>query len=492
MGMDENCTNSSKRKKRKRNESRELQQVKRTRAISSNRHLPASNDYSLINEPSLVDEAVKFLEQCTDLGLDFEFDADHFANGLTMCLVQVCGNGKIFLFDALAGLDLRGLLLVFENPTIVKVVHSCSSDLQLLHSQRCTPQNLFDTEICAKLLNCDSLSLKSLAEVHLGVCMDKSLQRVNWTKRPFTSAQLEYAAMDVRFLSDLKSKLMNMAKERCIEKWVEEENKMLSSLVFKPKTSFVSKKDKIKEPQLHHVYNELLATREKFAKLANKPGFMMIRKEILLSVARRWRSIEVGVASTACVHFFDFDSAHESLRSPEVAREFAEAFLKGAAFARAMNQPQSGTDLHPCSRPIDGNRERLNFQRYTALQERLIECYGSTAGRFLLPKTLLGRLAREEVTIDMLELKYKRELFAAMLAAPPRRSVSLNFVCDRNDADSGGGGRQIPALPLAEVGSVAVIQPPSAAATLLVERLSVGKVKSIESRSSNKPAFSPL
>jgi len=88
------------------------------------------------------------------------------------------------------------------DPEIVKVMHSCSEDLELLnHHLQLTPENIFDTQLAYAFISQNlSIGYGNLVHSLLDVQLDKQETRSNWLKRPLTSKQLFYAQADVTYL----------------------------------------------------------------------------------------------------------------------------------------------------------------------------------------------------------------------------------------------------------------------------------------------------
>eukprot|EP00915_Cephaloidophora_sp_WS-2016_P000129 GHVH01000213.1.p1 GENE.GHVH01000213.1~~GHVH01000213.1.p1 ORF type:complete len:820 (+),score=108.51 GHVH01000213.1:67-2526(+) len=96
---------------------------------------------------------------------------------------------------------LNGLNEVFADPTYLKVLHDCRRDSHWLERD-CGLYliNVFDTFQAAGVLASSSKSLKGLATQYLNLPMNKKEQLSNWSTRPLTPKQLNYARLDTRLL----------------------------------------------------------------------------------------------------------------------------------------------------------------------------------------------------------------------------------------------------------------------------------------------------
>lgn len=160
-------------------------------------------------QPALIDTDTALLALLERLApsewitVDTEFVRERTYFG-QLCLVQIGNATEVACIDALA-IPLQPLWDFLADTARVKVMHSASQDMELFfqHSGAC-PQPLFDTQIAASLLGIgDQISYAALVSERLGITLDKSQSRTDWSQRPLKAAQLEYAADDVRQLSAL-------------------------------------------------------------------------------------------------------------------------------------------------------------------------------------------------------------------------------------------------------------------------------------------------
>lgn len=117
-------------------------------------------------------------------------------------LYQVGTDDAVYLIDPLAIDDWLPLQAAIEDPNCVKVMHSCSEDLEVFHSHLgLAPQSLFDSQLAHAFLTTDfSMSYARLVAHYCDVELDKGETRSNWLQRPLTDRQVHYAAEDVRYL----------------------------------------------------------------------------------------------------------------------------------------------------------------------------------------------------------------------------------------------------------------------------------------------------
>jgi ribonuclease D len=135
-------------------------------------------------------------------------------------------NSKIVLIDPI-GLDISPLREYLNS--IPWILHAATQDLPCLNELGLYPPKLFDTELAAKLLGLPKVGLASLTESLLNVSLAKEHSAVNWSIRPLQSDWLNYAALDVELLPDLKSELEKQLNDTNRAHWAEQEfNQLLS------------------------------------------------------------------------------------------------------------------------------------------------------------------------------------------------------------------------------------------------------------------------
>lgn len=143
-------------------------------------------------------------KRCDMLALDTEFirTDTFYPKG---ALLQVSDGKGAFLIDPLTIDDFSPLVNLLVDESIVKVVHSCSEDLEVFDRLfSVLPSPLFDTQIAASMVGYGfSVGYQALTEKMLGIHVAKGETRSNWLQRPLTESQIHYAALDVVYLADM-------------------------------------------------------------------------------------------------------------------------------------------------------------------------------------------------------------------------------------------------------------------------------------------------
>lgn len=103
------------------------------------------------------------------------------------------------------------------------IIHAASQDLACLAELGLRPQRMFDTELAGRLLNYPRVALAVLVEELLGYSMRKEHSAVDWSKRPLPQPWLEYAALDVEVLVELRDALAERLAAAKKDEWARQE-----------------------------------------------------------------------------------------------------------------------------------------------------------------------------------------------------------------------------------------------------------------------------
>jgi ribonuclease D len=121
-------------------------------------------------------------------------------------LVQLrrAGYGTV-LIDPIALPDLSALGEVLAGTEWI--LHAANQDLPCLAEVGLRPRTLFDTELVGRLLGSERVALGTMVEHYLGISLEKGHSAADWSTRPLPAGWLDYAALDVELLIDLRSVL---------------------------------------------------------------------------------------------------------------------------------------------------------------------------------------------------------------------------------------------------------------------------------------------
>jgi ribonuclease D len=103
------------------------------------------------------------------------------------------------------------------------ILHAATQDLPCLSEVGLSPSELFDTELAGRLLGYPRVGLATLVETLLGQRMKKEHSAADWSTRPLPEPWLEYAALDVEVLIELRDVLARELEEAGKAEWAREE-----------------------------------------------------------------------------------------------------------------------------------------------------------------------------------------------------------------------------------------------------------------------------
>ncbi|MCB1714549.1 MAG: ribonuclease D [Candidatus Competibacteraceae bacterium] len=218
-----------------------------------------------------------------------------------LCLLQVGTPEVIACIDPLAELDLTPLLTLLYDPAITKVLHAAQQDLEIFyHLRGAVPSPIFDTQIAATVLGQgDQVGYATLAQELLGINLDKSQVRTDWSRRPLSPEQISYAADDVRYLCKIYTRQLQDLQQRQRQDWLREDFQQLSDPAqYRPNPAQawtrIKGHGKLKSAQLV-VLRTLADWREQQAIQADKPRRWICDDNLLLDLARIQPANQAGL-----------------------------------------------------------------------------------------------------------------------------------------------------------------------------------------------------
>ncbi|EAN8120862.1 ribonuclease D, partial [Salmonella enterica] len=206
-------------------------------------------------------------------------------------LIQVGEGNRAYLIDPLLIRDWQPLAELLDDPGVVKVLHACSEDLEvLLRLTGKLPQPLFDTQLAAGYLNIGfSMGYSRLVQDVLGLELPKGETRSDWLQRPLSDTQVSYAAEDAVHLAELFSALRPRLSDDKYA-WVLEDGAELVAQLrreVEPETLYRDVKLAWKlNPQQLAVLRELCAWREREARSRDLPRNRVLREHSLWPMAK--------------------------------------------------------------------------------------------------------------------------------------------------------------------------------------------------------------
>ncbi len=268
-----------------------------------------------------------------------------------LCLVQLAVPGEdddedAVLVDPLAdGLSLEPLYDLFRDTSVVKVFHAARQDLEIFyHDAGLFPKPLFDTQVAAMVAGFgDQAGYETLVRKIARAKVDKSSRFTDWSRRPLTEAQKNYAIGDVTHLRQIYEWLKAELERSGRAPWLDEEMEILTSpetYVVKPDEAWKRLKTRTNSGTFLAIVRELARFRETTAQARNIPRNRIFKDDALMELAStRPRDMQELGRSRLLLR---------EARKGDIAKGILEAIARGQAVPRE-DQPE----------PARGGREKL-------------------------------------------------------------------------------------------------------------------------------------
>ena len=172
---------------------------------------PAGGVPALINTDSALKTAIDSLRKGSGpIAVDAE-RASGYRYSARAYLIQLKRNKEIYLIDPI---PFAGSTLIAELNEILQsdevILHASTQDLPCLRDWGLYPKRLFDTELGARLAGLPRVGLGALVEHFFNLSLAKEHSAVDWSLRPLNQDWINYAALDVELLIELREKIAEL------------------------------------------------------------------------------------------------------------------------------------------------------------------------------------------------------------------------------------------------------------------------------------------
>ncbi|MBB2990224.1 ribonuclease D [Mycolicibacterium iranicum] len=177
------------------------------------------------------------------------------------------------------------------------VLHAADQDLPCLAEIGMRPPALYDTELAGRLANYDRVNLAAMVQRLLGLQLTKGHGAADWSKRPLPAEWLNYAALDVEVLIDLRDAVAAVLDEQGKTEWARQEFEYLRTLEATPtrrdrwrRTSGIHK---VRDPRTLAAVRELWTTRDQIARRRDiAPGRILPDSAIIAAATTNPDTVE--------------------------------------------------------------------------------------------------------------------------------------------------------------------------------------------------------
>jgi len=283
-----------------------------------------------IRDAAALADLAEQLAGASRIALDTEFmrERTYYAK---LCLVQLATPDLLAVVDPLAVSDLRPLWDVVTGGAEI-VFHAAGQDLEIIAGlSGGVPQRHFDTQVAAAFVGYgDSIGYSRLVDRVIGHTPGHSEAYTDWTRRPLSQDQIDYALDDVRYLLEITDKLESELREVGREAWVREEltavmDKVVAEAVPDDMWRKVRGARGLRGRKLA-VLQEVAAWREREAQSRDIPRQRVVADRVLAEVAKRAPKQPAQIARLRGLH-------------PREAERSSSAILE--AVQRGVDRPES-------------------------------------------------------------------------------------------------------------------------------------------------------
>lgn len=212
-----------------------------------------------------------------------------------LCLIQMALPGKdgdAVLVDPIEGaqMSMEPLYDLFRHTATVKVFHAARQDLEIFFVEgNVFPEPLFDTQIAAMVCGFgEQVGYETLVKKIAKENLDKTSRFTDWSRRPLTEAQSEYALADVTHLRVIYEWLAKQLEKNGRQNWVEEELAILvdpETYTTRPDEAWQRVKTRTTSGRFLAIVKELARFREAYAQTHNVPRSRVMKDDALLELA---------------------------------------------------------------------------------------------------------------------------------------------------------------------------------------------------------------
>lgn len=210
-----------------------------------------------------------------------------------LCLVQMASPDEAWIIDVQApDIDLAPFFELMANEDVMKVFHAARQDIEIIYNlANLIPHPVFDTQVAAMVCGYgDSISYDQLVFKITGSQIDKSSRFTDWSKRPLSDKQLNYALADVTHLRDAYLSVNASLEEQNRSHWVTEEMEILTSpetYDIPPENAWQRLKMRVRKPRELAIMKRVAEWREETARSKNVPRGRVIRDDAIYDIAAR-------------------------------------------------------------------------------------------------------------------------------------------------------------------------------------------------------------
>ncbi|HVJ77174.1 MAG TPA: ribonuclease D, partial [Hyphomicrobium sp.] len=323
-------------------------------------------------------------------------------------------------------LDLAPFYELMADSSTVKVFHAARQDIEIIFLKSgVVPTPVFDTQVAAMVCGFgDSISYVNLVKKTTGTNLDKSSRFTDWSRRPLSSKQLDYALADVTYLRNVYDHLRQVLDKTGRTPWLQEEMGILTNPATydtSPENAWQRLKLRVKGRKSLAVLLELAAWRERLAQSLDVPRGRVLRDDALYDIAN-----QVPTSTEALGQL----------------RTLSDGFARSQRAKEIIEAVKAGIERDPKTLPKIERNEALSAEASATLELLKVLLKAAAAEHGVAPRIIadsddLEQLATSDEA-DILALQgWRRALFGEAALKLKRGELALTLV--------GGEVRAVPA-----------------------------------------------
>ena len=312
-------------------------------------------------------------------------------------LIQLADDEHCYLIDPLKISDWSTFAELLISPSVVKVFHACSEDLEVC--QRLVgvlPAPVADTQVGAALASLGGvMGFQRLVKAVLDVELDKGETRSNWLQRPLSQRQIHYAVADVYYLHHCYPRLVDGLTELDRLSWWQEDCRRLL-IDGAPIENFERAYLRVKlawklRRQEQYILQQLAIWREREARLQDVPRSRILEDNVLWNMAR-YQPQTINDLGRAGVRSQIRSQYAQALMDLIEAALSADESCWPESLQRPLS-PQAGEWLKQLKKQVTHHAETLDIPADLLVKKKTLEALlrsGYPRGPYELPEPLLG------------------------------------------------------------------------------------------------------
>ena len=347
-----------------------------------------------------------------------------------LCLIQMALPGKdgpAVLVDPIAGPDMsmEPLYDLLRHEGTVKVFHAARQDLEIFFVEGGVfPRPLFDTQVAAMVCGYgEQVGYETLVKKICKADLDKTSRFTDWSRRPLTPAQSEYALADVTHLRLIYENMLAQLRKSGRTHWLEEELAILTdpaTYTVTPEDAWTRVKTRTTSGRFLAVVRELARFREEYAQSRNIPRSRIFKDDALLELAstrptnheelnrarlllREGRKGDIADGILAAVRR-GLDTRPEDLPKPDLSREQMQVNPALADLLRVLLKAKSeetGVASKLIATASDLDAIAAGDRSVPALQGWRAEVFGNDALRLCRGEIALSAMGQQVTVVRL-------------------------------------------------------------------------------------------